>query len=80
MYESLSLRYLTKEFKSGVGFPSSMDSMIRKELERFDKTKPILKCSNCGLWRNLAKSDKILFEKLGRYTCMQCGKLINMII
>lgn len=53
-----------------------MDSSIRKALMRFDKTKPILKCSNCGFWKNLEKDDKFLFERLHRYTCLNCGKTI----
>jgi len=53
-----------------------MDSSTIKALERFDPSKPILKCDNCGFWKNIEKSDLSLFEKLGRYTCMNCGNLV----
>jgi len=54
-----------------------MDSAVNKALQRFDKNKPILKCDNCGFWKNIEKSDKLLFERLGYYSCFSCGKIIH---
>lgn len=77
LYELLSFCSLTRKYKSDAGFPSIMDSAIGKALERFDKNKPILKCDNCGFWKNIEKTDIILFEKLGSYSCMNCGNKIR---
>ena len=54
-----------------------MDSSIKKALKRYDKNKPTLKCSNCGMWKNIEINDKNLFKKLGYYICMNCGKIIK---
>ena len=50
-----------------------MNSAVRKALQRFDDNKPIIKCLNCGFWKNIEKSDTFLFERLGYYSCFNCG-------
>lgn len=57
---------------------------MNKELEKcagilrnFDKSKPFLKCHECGLWTNITETMRFLKERLNYYSCINCGTILS---
>jgi Zn finger protein HypA/HybF involved in hydrogenase expression len=50
-----------------------VSSAVKEAQKRFDVTKQIVKCNNCGFWKNFEKSDNFLLKNLGYLSCFNCG-------